>query len=135
MPMLKGLARVYRFHSWIEGLVTHCVYVLCKTTVKGRDKSRQKVWTTRGSNPRPSACKADALPLRQTPNHVMISKHIVYEFSLGRKEYRDEFTLRSYPTVSHWTTVMLTSGFETSQESKTQDGGESRIDHLRMLTN
>jgi hypothetical protein len=32
---------------------------------------RQKVWTTRGSNPRPSACKADALPLRQTPNLVM----------------------------------------------------------------
>jgi hypothetical protein len=35
--------------------------------VQQQPAKRKHLWTTRGSNPRPSACKADALPLRQTP--------------------------------------------------------------------
>ncbi|KAI5270689.1 hypothetical protein E4T47_05980 [Aureobasidium subglaciale] len=55
-----------------------------KTKQQGKrrdDKKREKqkeMWTTRGSNPRPSACKADALPLRQTPSHdTCLSQKII----------------------------------------------------------
>ena len=46
-------------------------------------QKNKKLWTTRGSNPRPSACKADALPLRQTPQ-FQNSGHLSNEYSLER---------------------------------------------------
>lgn len=76
--------------------------VNAQLTTKVQERNRREIqskkekkdrWTSRGSNPRPSACKADALPLRHLPNIAVNMPHGEYDIYGFPSLYPPFFTL------------------------------------------